>query len=161
MFQENKARRQILRKKEHFLPPEGKTCSFFRKIWHALFSWNTPFEVRAFALLPSNYNTQYLWSVVLRRADFREIPGRCVKRFERKGSWFESKVSSFEDIVFHLSFWTILLPFCQIKVPSFYLNEEPVFRNNLIQFFILNKQFLNFSYFLFEIFLSHISHRMK
>ena len=27
----------------------------FRKIWHALFSLNTRFEIRPFALLPSNY----------------------------------------------------------------------------------------------------------
>ena len=29
----------------------GKKCSFFRKIWHALFFYNTRFEIRPFALL--------------------------------------------------------------------------------------------------------------
>ena len=27
----------------------------FRKIWRALFSWNTRFEIRSFALLPTKY----------------------------------------------------------------------------------------------------------
>ena len=31
---------------------EGKKCSFFRKNWRALFSCNTLFEIRSFALLP-------------------------------------------------------------------------------------------------------------
>ena len=63
VFQENKAR-QIFRKNEHFLHPDtrtyvgvsgGKKFSFFRKIWRALFSWNTSSETRPFALLPTNY----------------------------------------------------------------------------------------------------------
>ena len=56
VFQENKAL-QIFRKNEHFLPPDtltyvcvsgGKKCSFLRKIWRALFSWNTRFEIHPF-----------------------------------------------------------------------------------------------------------------
>ena len=31
---------------------ESKKCSFFGQFWHALFSWNTRFETRIFALLP-------------------------------------------------------------------------------------------------------------
>ena len=31
----------------------------FRKIWHALFSWNTRFEIRPFALLPTNFNINH------------------------------------------------------------------------------------------------------
>ena len=31
----------------------GKKCLFFRKIWCALFSWNTRFQIRPFALLPT------------------------------------------------------------------------------------------------------------
>ena len=27
----------------------------FREIWRALFSWNTSFEIRPFALLPTNF----------------------------------------------------------------------------------------------------------
>ena len=63
MFQENKAR-QIFRQNEHFLSPDtdtyvcvsgGKKYSFCRKIWRALFSWNTRFEIPPFALLPTNY----------------------------------------------------------------------------------------------------------
>ena len=40
----------------------GKKCSFFRKIWHALLSRNTRFEIRLFALLPMTY---YLNSTVV------------------------------------------------------------------------------------------------
>ena len=47
--------------------------------------------------------------------------------------------------------------FCQTKV-SIYWSEEPFFVKNLIQFFISSKQCLNFSYFSFEIFLTHIAH---
>ena len=32
----------------------GKKCSFFRKVWRALFTCNTRFEIRPFALLPKN-----------------------------------------------------------------------------------------------------------
>ena len=66
VFQENKAR-QIFRKNkhlpayttEHFLAPDrvrigGKRCSFSRKIWRALFSWNTRFEIPPFVLLARN-----------------------------------------------------------------------------------------------------------
>ena len=60
VFQENKAH-QIFQKKEHFLPPvthkyscvsRGKNVRF-SEIWHVLFSWNTRFEIRPFALLPT------------------------------------------------------------------------------------------------------------
>ena len=30
-----------------------KKCSFFRKIWHVSIPWNTRFEIRPFALLPT------------------------------------------------------------------------------------------------------------
>ena len=36
----------------------GKKCSFLRKIWRALFSWNTCFEIRPFALLPTKYQEE-------------------------------------------------------------------------------------------------------
>ena len=32
----------------------------FVKIWHALFSWNTRFEIRAFALLPTEFANKNL-----------------------------------------------------------------------------------------------------
>ena len=32
----------------------------FRKIWRALFSWNTRFEIRPFVLLPTNVASFYL-----------------------------------------------------------------------------------------------------
>ena len=44
--------------------------------------------------------------------------------------------------------------FCQTNVP-FYWYKEPFLKNSLIQFFILKKQFPNFS---FEIILARISH---
>ena len=64
VFQENKAR-QIFRKTNTSYPLirtricQGKKCSFFRKIWRALFSWNTRFEIRPFALLPTYYWPNY------------------------------------------------------------------------------------------------------
>ena len=40
---------------EHFLPPCAcqEVMLFFCKIWRALFSWDTCFEIRPFALLPT------------------------------------------------------------------------------------------------------------
>ena len=63
VFQENKAL-QIFGKTNISYPPDthtyvcvsgGKKYFFFRKIWRALFSWNTHFEICPFALLPTNY----------------------------------------------------------------------------------------------------------
>ena len=58
-LQENKAH-QIFQKTSISYPLlRTPTCAyqwvrnFFGKIWHALFSWNTRFEIRAFALLPT------------------------------------------------------------------------------------------------------------
>ena len=50
MLQGNKAR-QIFSKNVL----GGKKYSFFRKTWRALFSCNTCFEIRPFALLPTIY----------------------------------------------------------------------------------------------------------
>ena len=48
-------------KNEHFLSPdthtcvlEGKKCSFFWEIWRTLFSCYLRFEIRLFALMPTN-----------------------------------------------------------------------------------------------------------
>ena len=69
MFQENKAR-QIFRKTNIFLPPdthtyvcisEGKKMFFFWKIWRALFSWNTRFEICPFALLLTKSDSLKFW----------------------------------------------------------------------------------------------------
>ena len=49
LLQQNKAR-QIFWKNEHFLPSDTHTY-----VWRALFCWNTRFEIRNFALLPTNY----------------------------------------------------------------------------------------------------------
>ena len=41
-------------------------CSFFWKIWRALFSCNTRFEIRPFALLPTIFYVefdQFFWDV--------------------------------------------------------------------------------------------------
>ena len=50
MFQENKAR-QIFRKTNIFLPPDTE-------IWRALFSCNTRFDIRPFALLSTKSHLQ-------------------------------------------------------------------------------------------------------
>ena len=58
VFQENKAS-PIFRKNRIFLTLwyahvlGGKKCSFFRKIWRALISWSTRFEIHPFSLLPT------------------------------------------------------------------------------------------------------------
>ena len=46
-----KTKRQIFRK-TNISYPQIRTCTFFA---HALFSWNTRFEIRPFALLPTKY----------------------------------------------------------------------------------------------------------
>ena len=38
----------------------GKKCSFFRKIWRALFPCCLHLEIRPFALLPTNWSLKYL-----------------------------------------------------------------------------------------------------
>ena len=50
VFQENKGR-QIFRKTNIAYP---LITFVFRKIWRVLFSWNTRFGIRPFALLPTN-----------------------------------------------------------------------------------------------------------
>ena len=47
-FVGNKAKGQIC------VQLRGKGMFVFRKIWHALFSWNTRFEIGPFALLPTS-----------------------------------------------------------------------------------------------------------
>ena len=49
VLQENKAR-QILQKKSIFYPLIRTRMFFLRKIWRVLFSCNTRFEIRHFAL---------------------------------------------------------------------------------------------------------------
>ena len=66
-------------KNKHFSPPDthtrvrmrGKEILVFRKIWRALFSCNTRFRIRPFALLPtiSSSNTELSFQPCL------EIPG--------------------------------------------------------------------------------------
>ena len=58
VFQENKAR-QIFRKTNISYP----LCAYqrirnirFQKLWRALFSWNTRFEIRPFFLITKDYN---------------------------------------------------------------------------------------------------------
>ena len=66
-------------KNEHFLPPDthtyvcvsgSKKCSFFRKIWHAMFSWNIRFEICPFLLLPKITNI----FCQMNRAALRPLP---------------------------------------------------------------------------------------
>ena len=61
-------------KNEHFLPPEHiRTCAYqgvrdvrFSEICRAFFSWNTRFEIRPFALLPTIcYLTSLKWNYLL------------------------------------------------------------------------------------------------
>ena len=94
------------------------------------------------------------------RASFRKIKHPGIGHFVKKCPFFKKKklvLIWLKALInnLHLPFWIIPLPFCLKKV-SFYWSEELFSKNNLIPFFILNKQFLNFPYFLLEIFLSHI-----
>ena len=43
----------------------GLKMFFFRKIWHALFSRNTRFEIRPFALLPTNYHIVHMLNIFM------------------------------------------------------------------------------------------------
>ena len=47
----------------------GLDMFVFRKIWRALCSWNTRFEIRPFALLPTIYTLKFkrrwLWNVII------------------------------------------------------------------------------------------------
>ena len=45
-------------KKQTFLTPWYAQVPVFQKIWRALFSWNTRFEIRPFALLPKTQRSQ-------------------------------------------------------------------------------------------------------
>ena len=45
----------------------------FRKIWRALFSWNTRFEIRPFALLPMNCYFDWNHQETVARAEAYEI----------------------------------------------------------------------------------------
>ena len=57
VLQENKAH-EIFRKTDISYPLiRGWEMFVFRKIWRALFSCNTRFEIRPFALLPTNCST--------------------------------------------------------------------------------------------------------
>ena len=51
----NKAKGQISKRMFQEVHIRGWEMFVFRKIWHALFSWNTRFEIRPFALLPTNW----------------------------------------------------------------------------------------------------------
>ena len=53
-----------------------KKCSFFQKIWRALFPWNTCFEIRPFALLSMNETRIYAHfrrGILLRRMYFLSL----------------------------------------------------------------------------------------
>ena len=42
----------------------GDKTFVFRKIWRALFSWNTRFEIHPFALLPTNWGRISTWGIL-------------------------------------------------------------------------------------------------
>ena len=48
-----------------------KNVRFFRKIWRAFFFWNTRFEIRPFALLPTNCSCISLLYLCYTNEDFR------------------------------------------------------------------------------------------
>ena len=64
MLQENKARQIFQKNNVSYTLIRTRTCSYQglknvrRKIWHALISCNTRFEIRPFSLLPN----EYFWS---------------------------------------------------------------------------------------------------
>ena len=54
-------------KKEHFLPLDThvRNSFVFQKTWHALFSWNTRFEIHAFALLRAFYSYDFEYMITM------------------------------------------------------------------------------------------------
>ena len=55
----------------------------FRKIWHALFSWNNRFEIRSFALLPTTYFQEHLRMVTTRHSSFRRVSNTLGEKFRK------------------------------------------------------------------------------
>ena len=68
--QKNKARQMF--RKTNISYPLMRRCAFFGKfgiLWRALFSWNTRFEIRPFALLPTNCS----YGILDRRKCFKAL----------------------------------------------------------------------------------------
>ena len=79
MFQENKT-------SQIFYP---RTCAYqgvkmfvFRKIWRDLFSWNTRFEIRQFAILPTKMLVDV--NIILKSSSFKFLPSpfNCLRVFD-------------------------------------------------------------------------------
>ena len=65
----------------------------FRKIWRALFSWNTRSEIRPFALIPTNFSLVLLITGLLIKKAFTEKYG------PEKNSVFGSFLRSGEAVI--------------------------------------------------------------
>ena len=72
VFEENKAR-HIFRKNEHFLPPDSHTF-VFRKIWRALFSWNTRFWDSPFCLITDELKLCSIFIIMIKFHNFHYFP---------------------------------------------------------------------------------------
>ena len=95
VFQENYTR-QIFRKTNISYPLiRTRTCAYqgvrkfvFRKTWRALFSWNTRFRIRPFAILPTNFKTllrrqsylPHVWHYKIKQSVFGSLITRLGKK---------------------------------------------------------------------------------
>ena len=108
VFQENKAR-QIFRKTNISYPLiRTRTCAyqgvrmfFFRKIWHALFSWNTRFQIRPFTLLLTicKQFITFWMTVVIFWAQLNKQNNEHFFRFYNLKNWHWRKVTPNKKIL--------------------------------------------------------------
>ena len=67
----------------------------FQKIWHALFSWNTRFEIRPFTLLPTKY--EYLTGEEILPSNQSRIIEQVKFTYSLLGKAFEKQIETIEE----------------------------------------------------------------
>ena len=100
VWQENKARQIVRKTNTHVCVSWGKKCSFFGKIWRALFSCNIHFEIRLFAFLSTNTGKK--------RVRENRYSDRFYTANETASICSKSIITGRRKIYSWLSFWWIL-----------------------------------------------------
>ena len=67
----------------------------FQKIWHALFSWNTRFEIRPFTLLPTKY--EHLTGEEILPSNQSRIIEQVKFTYSLLGKAFEKQIETIEE----------------------------------------------------------------
>ena len=67
----------------------------FQKIWHALFSWNTRFEIRPFTLLPTKY--EYLTGKEILPSTQSRIIEQVKSTYSLLNKAFEKQIETIEE----------------------------------------------------------------